>query len=112
MGFLSVTLGHAVSLDQRLARRLAVVRAAVRGSPDPDGKTLSGGHAFRLAAPGGDLAMLATFFAPDTFHAVIVRRPYSCRKWADGRANPGLSGTGSPMSSPCPGCRLGSSPSQ
>src|SRR6266568_8461205 len=83
MGFLSVTLGHAVPLDQRLARRFAVVRAAVRGSPDPDRKTLARGHALRLAAPGGDLAVLATFFATDTGHAVIVRRPCSCRKWAD-----------------------------
>src|SRR6266704_3436815 len=45
------------------------------GSPDSDGKTFAGGHALRLAAPGGDLAVLATFLAGDTCHVVIVRRP-------------------------------------
>src|SRR5258708_4737383 len=84
MGFLAMTLGHAVPLDQRLARRLAVVRATVRGSPDPDRKTLARGHALRFTAPSGDLSVLATFLASDTCHAVIVRRPWSCRKWPDG----------------------------
>jgi len=72
MGFLSVALSHAVSRDQGLACRLAMVGATVRGSPDPDGKTPAGGHAFRLAAPGGDLAVLATFVAGDTCHRLAI----------------------------------------
>src|SRR5579862_4813994 len=55
VSLLAVTLGDAMSLQQRLAIPLAVVRAAVRGSPHPGRKTRARGHAFRFAAPGCDL---------------------------------------------------------
>jgi hypothetical protein len=73
--------GFAMSLEQRLAGWLAVVRAAVRGSPDPDGKAGAGGHAFRLAAPVCDLAVLAAFLAGDMYHVAIVRRSRPDGKW-------------------------------
>jgi hypothetical protein len=84
---LAITFGFAMSLEQRLTGRLAMVRAAVRGSPNPDGKALARSHAFRLAAPICDLAVLATFFAGDMCHVTIVRRSRPGGKPAEKRAH-------------------------
>jgi len=86
MSLATVTLGHPMSLKQRLASRRAVIRTAVLSPPHSDGKSLARRHAFRLAAPCSDLAMLAPLIARHLCHAGIIRRG-----WPSGKGRCGSS---------------------
>ena len=60
-GFPAVPLGEALSGYQSLARQLTVINLTLLGPPYTCGEPLASGETLRLAAPFGDLAMLAAF---------------------------------------------------
>jgi Transposase len=74
-----------MSLKQRLAGRRAVIRTAVWSPPHSDGKPLARRHAFRLAAPSCDLAVLATLIARHVCHVAIIRRSWPPAKWGSSK---------------------------
>lgn len=62
----------ALPVQECRARRRTVIHLTVRGSPDPFRQPFPGGHAFRLAAPVSDFAVLAPSVLPIGHVAMVI----------------------------------------